>query len=156
MGNFPTQELLETADRVTQRWQNALSEIEKAKYGPNEWLRDVVGFWTNDVADVWLGAGRVTRTVLLHKNNKKSDKIPVTKLGQVSLTTLGQLGGTKSIQLIVDKTPDDAADPNGKGTVIVKVPPVGFPAPAPAAGEQFVGLLYEDQTPIATVFYVEL
>lgn len=154
MSNFPTQELLETAERVTQRWKKAVSEIEQAKYGTNEWLRDAVGFWTYDVADVWLGAGRVTRTVLLHKNNNKSDKISVTNLSKVVLTTLGQSGGAKSIQLAFDQFPDSVG--SQKGSVIVKVPPGPFPAPAPAQGEQFVGLLYEDQTPLATVIYLEL
>src|SRR4030095_1981919 len=101
-----------------------------------------------------LGAGTGTRAVLLSQNNKKSDKIPVTNVLKTDLTTLGQLGGTKVIKLNLDKTHPKA--------VIVEVPPGGvvFIQPpsggALVSGEQYVGLLYEDQTPIATVVYLHL
>jgi hypothetical protein len=43
------------------------------------------------------------------------------------------------------------------GTVRVDVPPGGFQGPnPPASGEQFVGLLYDDQKPLARVVYLEL
>jgi len=155
MSDFPTQQLLETSERVAKRWKDALAAIDQAKYGPNEWLKDAVGFWTHDVADVWLGAQTGAKPVLLTQNNKKSDKILVTNLAKTDLTTLGQLGGTKVLQLHLDKT-------THPGAVIVEVPPGGviFIQPPVAgtlvSGEQYVGLLYEDQTPIATVIYLHL
>jgi len=156
MSDFPTQQLLETSERVAQRWKKALSQIEQAKYGTNEWLRDAVGFWTHDVADVWFGAGAGTRTVLLHQNNKKSDKIHVQDLTKVKLTNLGLLGGTKVIQLKVD-----TQTYKNEGAVIVEVPPGGVvfvqpPGGALVSDEQYVGLLYEDQAPIAAVIYLHL
>jgi len=158
MSDFPTQQLLETSERVATRWKKALSEIEQAKYGTNEWLRDALGFWTHDVADVWFGAGTGTRTVLLDNvNNKTSDKILVKDPSDVKLTNLGLLGGTKIIQLTLLAFVSD-------GVVRVKVPPTP-PGPvfiqpptggALAVGEQYVGLLYEDGAPIATVIYLHL
>ncbi len=156
MSGVPTQQLLETSERVAKRWKDALAAIEKAQYGPKEWLRDTVGFWTHDVADVWLGAGTGTRAVLLTQNNKKSDKIVVKNLNRVKLTNLGLLGGTKVIQLRVD----DQTFKNDNA-VIVEVPPGGVifvqpPGGTLVSGEEYVGLLYEDQAPIANVIYLHL
>ena len=163
MGNFPTQELLETADRVTQRWKNAVSEIENANYGLNQWLRDAVGFWTHDVADVWLGAGRGTKTVLLTVNKPISNEFPVNNVNKVKLTDLGLLGGTNVITLKPPRTTQDSLG-SSTGIATVELPPPDgnptFSGPAgfrqPTTGEQYVGLLYEDQGPIATVIYLEL
>jgi hypothetical protein len=153
MSNFPTQALLETTDRIAARWKKALADIGQAKYGPNEWLRDAVGFWLEDIAG-GLGAGTGTKVVLLTQNNKKSEEIFVSNLANVNLTNLGQLGGAKAIKLVVEKNADSPGSQNG--SVIVKVPPGGFPPPQPSQGEQYVGLLYEDEAPLATVFYLEL
>jgi hypothetical protein len=155
MSDFPTQQLLETSERALTRWNKALTEIDQAKYGLNEWLRDAVGFWTHDVGDVWFGAGKGTGTVLLSQNNQKSDKIPVTNVAKTKLTTLGQLGGDKIISLKLDDTTHPKA-------VTVGVPPGGVVFVQPltggvlVSGEQYVGLLYEDQAPIATVIYLHL
>jgi hypothetical protein len=155
MGDFPTQQLLETSERVAKRWKDALGEIEKAQYGPKEWLKDAVGFWTHDVADVWLGAGAGTSVVLLTQNNQTSDEIPVTNVAKTVLTTLGQLGGTKVIQLDLDNTtyPKAVTVAVPPGGVVFIQPPTGGTL---VSGEQYVGLLYEDQTPVATVIYLRL
>ena len=152
MSNFPTQALLDTSDRIVTRWKKALADIEQAKYGPNEWLRDAVGFWLDDVAGGF-GVGTGASVVLLTQNNQKSDEISVTNVTKVKLTSLGQLGGTKSIQLALDVTPDGGG--SQKGTAVVKVPAGGITGPL-LAGEQYQGLLYEDQTPLATVMYLQL
>jgi hypothetical protein len=158
MSNFPTQALLETAERVATRWKKALSEIEQAKYGTNEWLRDAVGFWAHDVGEVWFGAGTGTRTILLDNvNNKTSEKILVKDLSKVKLTNLGLLGGTKIIQLTLLTFPSEDAvrvkvQPSPPGPVFVQPPTGGVLA----VGEEYVGLLYEDNAPIATVIYLHL
>ena len=72
------------------------------------------------------------------------------------LTNLGLLGGTKVIRLHLDtKTFKD------ESAVIVEIPPDDGPVfvQPPTGGklekdEQYVGLLYEDQKPIATVIYL--
>jgi hypothetical protein len=155
MSSFPTPQLLETGERVAKRWKDALAAIEQAQYGPIQWLKDAVGFWIHDVADVWLGAGAGTKAVLLSQNNQKSDKIPVQNVIKTELTTLGQLGGTKVIKLKLDKTTHPNAVIIGvpPGGVVFIQPPVGG---ALASGEQYLGLLYEDQAPIATVIYLHL
>jgi len=155
MSDFPTQQLIETSERVAKRWKDALTAVDKAQYGPKEWLKDAVGFWTHDVADVWLGAGSGTGTVLLTQNNQQSDPIPVTNVSKTNLTTLGQVGGTKVIRLDLDKVTKPKA-------VIIGVPPGGVVFVQPpsggvlVSGEQYVGLLYEDQAPVATVIYLHL
>jgi hypothetical protein len=154
MSDFPTQALLETTDRIAARWKKALADIGQAKYGPNEWLRDAVGFWLEDIAGGLGAAGTGTRVVLLTQNNQQSDKILVSNLTKVNLTNLGQLGGTKAIKLAIDKFPDAPGSQNG--SVTVRVPPGGLTPPLPSQGEQYVGLLYEDQAPLATVIYLQL
>src|ERR1044072_7021496 len=120
MSDFPTQALLETSERVATRWKNALAEIQKANYGPNQWLRDALGFWLDDVADVWLGSGTGTTVLLLTTNDKQSDEIFVPNVNTPKAPKLSQLGGTKTIQTTLDRTPQTGSTP--KGTVVVKIP----------------------------------
>jgi hypothetical protein len=156
MSDFPTEQLLETAERVAKRWKDAVAAIDKAEYGPNQLLRDALGFWTHDVGDVWLGTGSGTRTILISVQKPKSDKIPIKEATNVRLTPLGQLGGTNVIRLHLDTT-------SFTGAVVVGIPPGGAPifVQPPSGGqlkkdEQYVGLLYEGQKPIATVIYLHL
>jgi hypothetical protein len=156
MGEIYTDVLIESSNRVRNRWQNALQEIRAASYGPEQWVRDVFGFWLDDIADAWMDLSVQTTTVLVTTNNQKSRKVKVPDTNNAKLTSLGQLGGSKTITLNLVK-PGMGANSPAAGTVRVDVPPGGFQGPnPPASGEQFVGLLYDDQKPLARVVYLEL
>ena len=151
-----TDVLIESANRVRNRWTNALKEIRDAKYGPAQWMRDAFGFWLDDVADAWMDSTAQTTTVMLSTNNKKSEEIAVPDTAKANLTDLSQLGGAKTIKLDL-MTPGVGPNPPAAGTVRVDVPPGGFTgANKPASGERFVGLLFDDQKPLAWVVYLEL
>lgn len=66
--------------------------------------------------------------------------------------------GAKLLDLGLAKLRQTGAEASSLLDDRVDVPPGGFPAGAnlPATGEQFVGLLYDDQRPLARVIYLEL
>jgi hypothetical protein len=153
--------LVQTSQRTKERFDKALKKIKDAKYGPEDWVSDVFGFWLDDVLGPLMAGAPTGTTLLLTKNNRRSREVSVTNPLKVVLTNLKRVGGGNPKEIdasngnhILKVTPTSPGTPTPPGTVAVEVMPALDSQVT--AGEHYAGLLYEDQKLLAQVIFVAL
>ena len=163
MSEVFTDVLMQTADRVKTRVDEALKDIAKADYGTKRWLGDVVGFWLDDVLGPWIAVASTETTLLVTKNDRRSREVAANNPANVVLTNLKRVGAggggglpeidaTSGTHLL--KITPGSTLPTSAGHVAVEVLPALDSSVI--AGDHYVGLLYEDQKVLAHVIFLAL